>query len=349
MLRPHVTRDRRMLRPGDHSASLELLCKMSQNSLINGPATEERVMRKSTTVLLILFASILSMSSAEAQQRDAAGLTVAERNRTGTLRQLISGHYVFSSTTFNSGVIATSEGVVVLDALSSEAIARKEREAIAGVIKQPVRFLVSSTFHNNYTWGNVAYQDVIRIGHENYRADLLKSMQHDHVSAEEQKARLPQETYRGRMSLYLGGKEIQVLYLGRGHTRGDSIVFVPEDRIVYMSELFFSDQFLYMNDGYGVSWLKTLDAVEALPADIFVPGHGPIPDDPKETRRGLRRFRQMLVDLRSAVQREIDRGATEDQAAAAIKLPQYEKMQGYSSQREIAVRRMYKEMTGGLP
>jgi hypothetical protein len=56
-----------------------------------------------------------------------------------------------------------------------------------------------------------------------------------------------------------------------------------------------------------------------------------------------------LVDLRDAVQQEITRGATEDQAAAAIKLPQYEKMQGYTSQREVAVRRMYKEMTGKLP
>jgi len=49
------------------------------------------------------------------------------------------------------------------------------------------------------------------------------------------------------------------------------------------------------------------------------------------------------------VQEEIGRGATEDQAAAAIKLLQYEKMQGYTSQREVAVRRMYKEMTGRLP
>ena len=89
-----------------------------------------------------------------AQERDDARLKPAERNRTGTLRQLVPGYYVFSSTSFNSGIIATSEGVVVLDALSSEAIARQEREAIASVIKQPVRFLVLSTFHNNYTWGN---------------------------------------------------------------------------------------------------------------------------------------------------------------------------------------------------
>ena len=104
------------------------------------------------------------------------------------------------------------------------------------------------------------------------------------------------------MTIHLGGKNIQVLFLGKGHTRGDSIIFVPQDRIAYVSELYFSDQFLYINDGYGVSWLKTLDAVEALPADIIVPGHGPIPQDPKETRQGLHRFRQMLVDLHDAVQ-----------------------------------------------
>ena len=305
-------------------------------------------MSKPSIALLALLVSSVFAFSLGAQEREGSRITPAERNRTGTLRELIPGYYVFSSTSFNSGVIATSEGVVVLDALTSEAIARKERETIASVIKQPVRFLVSSTFHNNYTWGNVAYQDVIKIGHEDYRTDLLTQMQRDRASPEEQKARLPQITYRDRLTLHLGGKEIQILYLGKGHTRSDSIIFVPQDRIAYVSELYFSDQFLYINDGYGVSWLKTLDAVEALPADIFVPGHGPIPADPKETRQGLHRFRQMLVDLRDAVQKEISRGATEDQAAAAIQLPQYEKLQGYKSQREVAVRRTYREIMGTL-
>jgi len=305
-------------------------------------------MSKPTIALLILLASTIFAFSLGAQERNASRLTPAQRNQTGTLRELIPGYYVFSSTSFNSGVIATGEGVVVFDALTSEAIARKEREAIAAVIKQPVRFLVSSTFHNNYTWGNAAYPDVVKIGTEDYRTDLLAQMQRDRASPEEQKARLPQVTFRDRMTIRLGGKEIQILHLGKGHTRGDCIIFVPQDRVAYVSELYFSDQFLYINDGYGVSWLKTLDAVEALPADIFVPAHGPIPEDPKETRQGLDHFRQMLVDLRDAVQKEISRGATEDQAAAAIQFPQYEKLQGYKSQREVAVRRTYREIMGTL-
>jgi cyclase len=305
-------------------------------------------MSKPITAVICMVAVVLFVFPLKAQERDGSRLTPAERNRSGALRQLIPGYYVFSSTSFNSGVIATGDGVIILDALTSEAIARKEREAIASQINQPVRFLVSSTFHNNYTWGNIAYPDVVKIGHEDYRTDLLAQMQRDHASSAEQKARLPQITYRDRLTIHLGGKEIQVLYLGKGHTRSDSIIFVPQDRIAYVSELYFSDQFLYINDGYGVSWLKTLDAIEALPADIFVPGHGPIPEDPKETRQGLHRFRQMLVDLRDAVQKEIDRGATEDQAADAIKFPQYEQMQGYKSQREVAVRRTYREIMGTL-
>jgi glyoxylase-like metal-dependent hydrolase (beta-lactamase superfamily II) len=305
-------------------------------------------MSKPVTAVMCMVAAVLLVLPVQAQERDGSRLTPAERNRSGTLRQLIPGYYVFSSTSFNSGVIATSDGVIVLDALTSEAIAQREREAIASQIKQPVRFLVSSTFHNNYTWGNVAYPDVIKIGHEDYRTDLLAQMKRDQASPDEQKARLPQITYRDRLTIHLAGKEIQILYLGKGHTRSDSIIFVPQDRIAYVSELYFSDQFLYINDGYGVSWLKTLDAIEALPADIFVPGHGPIPEDPKKTRQGLHRFRQMLVDLRDAVQQEIDRGASEDQAVAAIKFPQYEQMQGYKSQREVAVRRTYREIMGTL-
>ena len=74
----------------------------------------------------------------------------------------------------------------------------------------------------------------------------------------------------------------------------------------------------------------------------------PFPKILKKPRQGLHRFRQMLVDLRDAVQKEIDRGATEDQAAATIKFPQYEQMQGYKAQREVAVRRTYREIMGTL-
>ncbi|HYR42756.1 MAG TPA: MBL fold metallo-hydrolase [Terriglobia bacterium] len=299
-------------------------------------------MTKSAMTLLIFLLSILFVSAQE------------PRNATsGSLRQIIPGHYVYSETNggrvFNSGVIATNEGALVFDALDSETIARAERESISSTIKQPVRYLVSSPFHDPFSKGNLGYADVFKIGHENYRTGLLDQMRRGGLSAEEQRARLPNATFRDRMTLYLGGKEIQILYFGRAHTQGDSIIFVPQDRIAYLSEVFFSEEFPNMAGGYGVSWLRVLDAIEALGADIFVPGHGPIPEDPRATRAALHRMRQILVDARDAIQNEIARGATEDQVVAAVKLQQYEKLPTYTPQREVTLRRMYKELTGNLP
>ena len=317
-------------------------------------------MRLLRTALVAAVAVTLSVYVAEQRLDPGAPALAAQpagAERVGGLQPIQPGHYVYLhtddrpgvSSTFNSGVIVTSDGVVVVDALGSEAIARQAREAIAEVTDQPVRFLVSSTFHGPFTGGNAVYRDAFNIGHEHYRTDLVGLLRD--MSADERLARiarLPDQTYHDRITLHLGGKEIRILHLGRAHTRGDSIVFVPEDRIAYLSEVFNFDEFPYTPDSYPGEWLRTLAAAEALEADIFVPGHGFLPDDPRETRDGLRRHRQLLLDVRDAVQRQIEQEATEDQAVAAVDLPQYRRFQGYSRAMEMAVRRWYQELTVGL-
>lgn len=299
---------------------------------------------KAAMFLLIL----LGLRGAIVAQTPATG----QAARTGSLRQVIPGHYVYATNNegrlFNSGVVATNDGVVVFDALATDAIARAERQAIANVIKQPVRYLVSSPFHDPFNGGGAVYADVFKVAHENYRAGLIDQMQRGNVPADVQQARLPNATYRDRMTFYLGGKEIQVLHFGNAHTRGDSVLFVPQDRIVYMSEVFFNEEFPNMTGGYGVSWIRVLDTVRALDADIFIPGHGPVPDDPKQTRAALDRARQILVEARDGIQNEIARGATEDQAVAAVKLERYSKLYAFAGQREVVLRRIYKELKGTL-
>jgi glyoxylase-like metal-dependent hydrolase (beta-lactamase superfamily II) len=301
-----------------------------------------------TSKLAVVVLILLALQSAVRSQAPSADRAA----NPGSLRQIIPGHYVFSTQNegrlFNSGVVATSEGVLVFDALDSEVIARAERQAIANVVRQPIRYLVSSPFHDPYSKGNLAYADVFKIGHENYRAGLLEQMQRGQAPGDEQRARMPNATFRDRMTVFLGGKEIQVLHFGNAHTRGDSILFVPQDRIAYMSEVFFNEEFPNMGGGYGVSWIRVLDAVKALDADIFIPGHGPIPEDPKQTRPALERARQILVDARDGIQSEIARGATEDQAVAAVRLQQYEKLPSFKGQREVVLRRIYRELKGTL-
>jgi glyoxylase-like metal-dependent hydrolase (beta-lactamase superfamily II) len=299
------------------------------------------------TMLLLIVAALYSGIGAQTQTPAAGGAA-----RTGSLRQIIPGHYVYTTNNegrlFNSGIVATNDGVVVFDALDTDAIARAEREAIANVIKQPIRYLVSSPFHDPFNGGIAVYADVFKIAHESYRAGLVDQMQRGNVPADVQRVRLPNATFRDRMTLYLGGKEIQVLHFGNAHTKGDSVLFVPQDRIVYMSEVFFNEEFPNMAGGYGVSWIKVLDAVRALDADIFIPGHGPVPDDPKQTRAALERARQILVEARDGVQSEIAKGANEDAAVAAVKLDQYSKLYAFMGQRDVVLRRIYRELKGTL-
>ena len=117
-------------------------------------------------MLLLIIVALYSGTTAQTQT-PAAGSAA----RTGSLRQIIPGHYVYATNNggrlFNSGVVATNDGVLVFDALDTDAIARAEREAIANLIRQPVRYLVSSPFHDPFNGGSAVYADVFKIGHEN--------------------------------------------------------------------------------------------------------------------------------------------------------------------------------------
>ena len=282
-------------------------------------------------------------------------LLAQDVDRTPGLRELKPGCYVYLhtdnrpgvSSTFNNGVIVTDEGVVVIDALRSEANVRQVREAISKVTSKPIRFLISSTPHRPFTGGITVYADTFRIAQENTRADFIKLLEKKPVA--ERKNKLPHLTFSERTTLYLGGKEIQILFLGRAHTRSDTIVFLPQDRIVYMGETFYCNEFPYISKGYSADWLRTIEAAEKLEADIFIPGHGFLPRDLRQTRTELRNHWQILKDVRDAVAVQVKKGASEKEALAGIDLPQFKKFKGYQRALKIAVRRIYRELTVGLP
>src|SRR5215470_19533532 len=103
--------------------------------------------------LLVSLLAVYGGTAAQTQTPAAGGAA-----RSGSLRQIIPGHYVYTTNNegrlFNSGVVATNDGVLVFDALDTDAIARAERQAIADMIKQPVRYLVSSPFHDPFNGGS---------------------------------------------------------------------------------------------------------------------------------------------------------------------------------------------------
>ena len=135
-------------------------------------------MRKSAIALSLVLPLSGFAFFVDTQLNSASAQGAGEPQR-GTIEQTIEGHYRYENGTRVSGLIVTDDGIVVVDGLSNEAMGQDERRLIAETFEQPVRYLVSSTFHNNYTRGNVAYGDVTKIGQELYKVDLQDMMDED--------------------------------------------------------------------------------------------------------------------------------------------------------------------------
>jgi glyoxylase-like metal-dependent hydrolase (beta-lactamase superfamily II) len=125
----------------------------------------------------------------------------------------------------------------------------------------------------------------------------------------------PTMTYASNLTLFRGGREIRLLFLGRGHTPGDTVVFLPKERIVCTGDLMES-RLAYMGDGIFDEWVTTLDALKKLDFDTVLPGHG-VPFHEKSL---ITAYQNYLKDLTAQVAKLREQGATADQAAQKVDL-----------------------------
>jgi cyclase len=130
----------------------------------------------------------------------------------------------------------------------------------------------------------------------------------------------PNVTYSSRMILQKGQREIQLLFLGRGHTGGDTVVFLPKERIVCTGDLMES-RLAYMGDAFFDEWVTTLEAVKKLDFGLVLPGHGtPFPDKSLITA-----FQSYLTDLTKQATQLRKQGVSADDAAKRVDLTAHAK------------------------
>ena len=123
----------------------------------------------------------------------------------------------------------------------------------------------------------------------------------------------PNLTLRTEMSIYMGDREIRLLHLGRGHTGGDVVVFLPAERIVFTGDLMLP--FLsYMGDGYVDEWADTLEGLKSLDFEVLMPGHGA----PFTDRARIDTFQAYLRDLWTKTAEAKKQGLSSEEAAAEI-------------------------------
>src|SRR5215471_12013287 len=214
---------------------------------------------------------------------------------------------------------------------------------IAKTTSQPIKYVVVGSDHGDHTGGNAAFpQSATFIAHPTSKKVLETS----------NSARIPTETVSDRRAITLGSTEIDILFLGRAHTGGDLSVYVPKEKVLFMSEAYLHRIFPAMRSAYPSEWVETVKKAEAMDATWYVPGHGFV-DDAKTLKSELPVYRAAMERVIAEAKRLHDAGVTcgRPTCDAAVQgnwgdLAEWTLFKG---QLEIAIRRVYDELDHKLP
>jgi glyoxylase-like metal-dependent hydrolase (beta-lactamase superfamily II) len=254
----------------------------------------------------------------------------------------LQGNLAFTT---NSLIVITSDGVLVADGQNSEAKTKRLVDEVRKLTPQPIKYVVICADHADHVAGNNAFpSNATVIAHPTSKAVI------ERMAAAGRRIPIPQETVTERRVLRMGATEIELLFLGRGHTGGDLEVYLPRENILFMSEVFFNR--LYPSVGgnrsaYPIEWIETIRKAEAMNAAIYVPGHGFV-DSPAILREELTNFRRALENLVAESRRLHDAGAALENAYRNIVLGEFGYWYRAANNMPDAVRQVYLELEGKL-
>ncbi len=154
------------------------------------------------------------------------------------------------------------------------------------------------------------------------------------------KPRKPTKTFTGEMTAKVGDKDVRLIEVGPAHTRGDVLVHVPDDKVVYTGDILFIDGTPIMWAGPVANWIKACDLIMDMDVDAIVPGHGPITD-----KKGVSRVKDYLNYVNVEARKRYDAGLPADEAAKDIALSDFDSW--IDSERiAVNVATLYREYSG---
>lgn len=186
----------------------------------------------------------------------------------------------------NSGVIVGPDGVTVVDAQATPALAAAVTARIATVTDKRVNRIVLSHYHAVRVLGASGYRAQEIVCSDVTRALIVERGQADMDSEIGRFPRLfrgresipgltwPTVTFHGRMSLWLGEREAQVIHIGRAHTMGDTVVWLPKEKVLFAGDTVEFGAAPYCGDAHFTDWPQTVRRLRELGAEKMVPGRG---------------------------------------------------------------------------
>lgn len=150
-----------------------------------------------------------------------------------------------------------------------------------------------------------------------------------------------------REVINVGGIEVQAIYAGRAHTGGDLPVYLPQQKLLFMSEVYLNRVFPAMRSAYPTEWVGVIDQALKMDVDRFVPGHGFI-EEPRASREELVEYQKAMRAVIAEVNRLHQLGLPAAEAAKQANWGPYKEWYLAEQQGPIAVRKIYEEIEGKL-
>ncbi|WP_285735169.1 MBL fold metallo-hydrolase [Nocardiopsis sp. ATB16-24] len=220
----------------------------------------------------------------------------------------------------NAGLIVGGRECALVDTAATEARALALREAIGQVSSTAPRYLVNTHPHGDHTFGNRFFAaDAVIISHEATRSEMDAAGLHltglwPDVAWGAVGVQLPMITFPDRMTLHVGGIHVELLHLGVAHTTNDTVVWLPEQRVLFTGDVAMSGVAPFCLTGSISGSIAVLELLRDLDPAVVVTGHGPIsgPQVLDETAGYLRRVQRLAAEGMKAGQSPLEAARSAD-------------------------------------
>ncbi len=207
------------------------------------------------------------------------------------VREVAEGVFVLNYRYLNQniGVIVGRDEAAVIDTRSSPAQAREIIDDVRAITRLPVTTVVDTHGHSDHAFGNALFRPAAIWGHvrcpaflaetgERQRADTMKELPDEAAEIATLVLDPPDRLVEGLTTIDVGGRAVDLRYLGRGHTDNDLVIHVPDARTLFAGDLVTKSEFPFFGDAYPLDFAATVEGIGALAWDVLVTGHGGLGD-----------------------------------------------------------------------
>lgn len=234
--------------------------------------------------------------------------------------KLREGIYMLTGKGGNIGVSAGEDGVFMIDDQFAP-LTKKIKKAISRISDKSIRFIINTHWHFDHTGGseNFGKDGAVIIAHDNVRQRMTKDgfiAAFNKKIPASPKVALPVITFNDAVTFHLNNQEIQVVHQNNAHTDGDSIVFFKTANVIHMGDIFFNEMYPFIDassNGNVNGIIRTVSHILTMVDDKtkIIPGHGPLGD-----KKALEKYRNMLVTVKTRMQKLIKEGKSIEQIVA---------------------------------